>query len=78
MTDREKFLTRALLIIEGLTYLGPDNELIGNIYSVAHVATGHCENPHEDWLADMDKYEADLKELQTIDVEETLKKLGML
>ena len=25
-------------------------EKIGDIYSIAHVANGHCENKHSDWV----------------------------
>jgi len=41
--------TKALRTIEGICLLDekPEN---AKFYKIAHVALGHCGNPHEDWV----------------------------
>ena len=45
---------RALIVIdEILSNLESDNPLLERLYRLAHCATGVCENPHEDWVAEV-------------------------
>jgi hypothetical protein len=71
--DRMERLERALLAIEGITYLHPDLEdkLNGQIYSIAHAALGFCE-PCAHRLSVIEDAEKSLKELNIIDVERVL------
>ncbi len=55
---------KALEVIEELTCnddfgapdASPEKKLLTKIYCFVHVARGHCENPHEDWVAELEKY----------------------
>lgn len=41
----------------------PYAKLLVDIYTYAHVANGTCQNPHEDWVEELNKhYEAISKE----------------
>jgi hypothetical protein len=51
---------KALLTIEGICLASGRAEL-DSIYTFAHVANGHCENPHEDWVRDLDATYKQLK-----------------
>lgn len=76
--DRIERLERALLAIEGLTYLHPDLEdkLNGQIYSIAHAALGFCEGckkgNEEKTLSRIEEAEKALKELNIMDAERIL------
>ena len=75
--DRLEQLERALLAIEGLTYLHPDLEdkLNGQIYTIAHGALGFCHgcNKHGNKMLDsIEEAENALKELNIVDVERVL------
>lgn len=71
--DRLEKLERALLAIEGLTYLHPDLEdkLNGQIYTIAHSVLGFCESC-SDRLSTLEEAEVALKELNIIDIERVL------
>ena len=75
MTDRERLLERALLCIEGMTVEladnEPENRLYGDIYSIAHAATGRCcTGGASDWLNTiLEPQIRILKELKLIDVD---------
>ena len=45
---------KALLAIEGICLASGRAEL-DSIYTFAHIANGHCKNPHKDWVKDLDK-----------------------
>jgi len=73
--DRIERLERALLAIEGLTYLHPDLEdkLNGQIYTIAHAALGFCQGCKERKnLFVIEDAEKALKELNIVDVERVL------
>lgn len=43
---------QALRVIEGLTFediIGEPEKKLEEIYKFAHIANGHCENPHPEW-----------------------------
>jgi len=65
-------LERALLIIDGLCLeeMDTDTKLIAQIYKVAHVALGKCENPHEYWLDEIDQLQETLKEANIVDCDQ--------
>jgi len=49
---------KALVAIEGLMF--DDIEMtcedkLARIYKFAHVALGTCQNPHEDWVRELDE-----------------------
>jgi hypothetical protein len=46
---------KALQVIEALTTddFVINEKLIDEIYKIAHVALGHCTNPHEDWKEEL-------------------------
>lgn len=54
--SREDRLERALLAIECLSSL-EENEKMGEIYMIAHVATNFCGNSHESWLKKIEEVE---------------------
>lgn len=77
--DRLERLERALLAIEGLTYLHPDLEdkLNGQIYTIAHGALGFCRGcashgTDNKMLLEIEEAEKALKELNIMDVERVL------
>jgi hypothetical protein len=77
--DRIERLERALLAIEGLTYLHPDLEdkLNGQIYTIAHGALGFCHGcakhgTDDKMLSSIEEAEKALKELNIMDVERVL------
>lgn len=73
--DRIERLERALLVIEGLTYLHPDLEdkLNGQIYTIAHGILGFCKGCSDDKaISEIEKAEKLLKELNIVDVEQVL------
>ena len=77
--DRIERLERALLAIEGLTYLHPDLEdkLNGQIYRIAHGALGFCQGCASHGIGDkmfssIEEVEKTLKELNVVDVERVL------
>lgn len=46
---------KALMVIDGLLLLiEPEDKLLGAIYRIAHAGLGHCPNPHEDWVKEID------------------------
>lgn len=55
----------ALEIIEAMSemegYSMRGNKFANQIYRIAHVALGHCENPHHDWLDELKKTHAELR-----------------
>jgi hypothetical protein len=75
--DRIERLERALLAIEGLTYLHPDleDELNGQIYSIAHGALGFCKgctSHGNKMLSEVERAEKALKDLNIMDAERIL------
>jgi len=76
--SRERKMEKALLVIDGLSYLAEGDDpktlkaLIDEIYMISHAASGHCGNPHEDWLAIMEDAIVRLKEMNIVDVDKTL------
>jgi hypothetical protein len=67
--SREERLMRALLVIEGLTIEASDNDKrAAAVYRVAHTASGHCKNPHEDWQAEWEQLEKELKSAGVVDI----------
>jgi hypothetical protein len=53
---------RVCKILEGITVLGMDETPFGSmVYRFCHVARGHCDNPHEDWLEEFEKTEAEIE-----------------
>ncbi len=52
--------TKALRTIEGICLLDekPEN---AKFYKIAHIALGHCGNPHEDWVKELDVVYKSLK-----------------
>ena len=71
-------LERALLVIEGLTYLQSEEDpFVSQIYCITHAALGFCgAKDHHDktWLDIIPKLEQELKERKIIDVEKVLSK----
>lgn len=68
-------LKRALMVIEGLTYeqdLTDENPFVNTVYRIAHAATGVHTCPHDDWLAEIEVLEKELKEANIVDVEKEL------
>lgn len=53
-----KQLLKALTTIEGLTFYEDvkmdEHKRLELIYTIAHSALRHCDNPHEDWQQDTD------------------------
>ena len=49
--------TKALATIEGLTCgeFKPYSNIVEACYRFSHIALGECENPHKDWVAELDK-----------------------
>jgi beta-N-acetylglucosaminidase len=75
--NRIERLERALLVLEGLTFLQDEqNKFANDVYMIAHSALGFCtEKSHiADWLKLVPKYEIELKEANIINVEEILNK----
>lgn len=58
--SREERLERALLAIEGLTYLCErieEDPFSSKVYMIAHAATARCKTRHEDWLKEIENIE---------------------
>lgn len=77
--DRLEVLERALLAIEGLTYLVDEmtskeqNEKINErVYCIAHAATAFCKANHKDWLNLIEETENTLREANIVDVGDVL------
>ena len=47
-------------------------QVASTIYSMAHAALGHCQNPHADWLERVERIEAWGKRLRLYDAEREL------
>ncbi len=55
---------RALLTIDHiLTNIGSEDEVLSKLYRIAHCATGVCQNPHEDWVRELNETYKSLKEV---------------
>jgi len=58
---KEKLCTRtlkgkALLCIDHiLSNIESEDPLLGKLYRIAHCAIGVCENPHEDWIKEVNE-----------------------
>jgi acetylornithine/succinyldiaminopimelate/putrescine aminotransferase len=74
MADKIELLHRALIAIEGLTYLDRElnHNILDEIYNIAHVATGHCKAEHLDWLTKIEQAEECLKKNKICDPEQLL------
>ena len=75
--DRVERLERALLVLEGLTFLQEHDEtpFVSEVYQIAHAALGFCgAKDHHDktWLGAIPKWEEILKEKKVINVEKVL------
>lgn len=47
---------KALATIEGMILaVEPEDKMLSACYRFAHVASGHCQNQHEDWLEELNK-----------------------
>lgn len=54
---------RALLTIDHLlTNIESDDPFLCKLYSIAHCATGLCDNPHEDWVKELNQTYKELKD----------------
>ena len=52
---------RVCKTLEGITTLTDDETEFGSmVYKFCHIASGTCGNPHEDWVAEFEKVEADI------------------
>lgn len=75
--DRLERLERALLVLEGLTYLQDDEDPFATeVYEIAHAALGFCCSPKE-WLNLISKHEDELKKANIMDVEKILNRGGV-
>lgn len=67
--------TKALKVIEGYSLLCehlPTTQKIDAFtffYKMAHVGLGHCQNPHEDWRAELEETYQKMVDEQIIDKE---------
>jgi len=54
--EMDNIKTKALSVIEGLTLgdFSPDEKILQACYRFSHVALGRCQNPHTDWLDELD------------------------
>ena len=71
--SREERLERALLVLEGLTFLQDDfdeNPFVSTVYTVAHGATARCCNTFG--TKKIEELEALLQEKKVMDVEKVL------
>ena len=61
ITERDKAITdikdKALLVIEHLCCgdFKPSDKVLEACYTFAHVGRGVCENPHEDWVEELEQ-----------------------
>lgn len=54
---------KALYTIEGMILgVEPENKMLNACYKFAHVALGHCENPHNEWLKELEETYSKLKD----------------
>lgn len=78
MTDDNRL--RIMLVIEGLALMAMDEPdadmaIIRDIYKFAHLGTGLCGNPHEDWAAALETAEKALQAAGIMNVAKICKRL---
>ena len=57
---------KALITIEGLAILAMSDDNNTLVYKFAHIANGHCKNPHKPWVKELDKAYKQLRKSKVI------------
>ena len=83
--SQEEIRTRALLVLDGLTYFQEDimwnipktpiEHFVHDVYMIAHAATGHCKGDHDDWLDLIDERAKQLKEANICNLQKEMLEL---
>ncbi len=54
---------RVCRTLQGLTLLEmSEDPFVKMVYRFTHIASGRCENPHEEWVAEFKKLEVEIEE----------------
>ncbi len=49
----------------------------GTLYKLAHAGLGHCRNPHDDWIDEIDKMQEDANRCQMVNTDEHIAEYGV-
>lgn len=73
--DYKERLLRTLLVIEGVCLTkDPEDKLASQIYTICHGGMNLCNNPHEDWVKEINELQNSLAENNVVDIDKTLER----